>query len=87
MYKEELEELRSQNKKLQDRLKSSKTAAVIGSAMDVSSEKEIMSEVEGNPVMKNHILALNGVIGEIHTDSSVHYNLNMVKFFTFCLLV
>ncbi|KAK3744535.1 hypothetical protein RRG08_056672 [Elysia crispata] len=68
MYKEELEELRSQNKKLQDRLKSSKTAAVIGSAMDVSSEKEIMSEVEGNPVMKNHILALNGVIGSLRSE-------------------
>ncbi|RUS77718.1 hypothetical protein EGW08_014506 [Elysia chlorotica] len=68
MYREELEELRRQNRKLHERLKSSKPAGVAGPAMDLSSEREVMAEVEGNSVVKNHILALNGSIGSLRSE-------------------
>lgn len=70
MYEEELEELKCQNKKLQDRLNSvKKTSTVAEPSVDyVRSNEEIMSEVGGNLVVKNHIQALNSKIGTLRSE-------------------
>ncbi|GFS06575.1 coiled-coil domain-containing protein 57 [Elysia marginata] len=68
MYEEELEDLRRQNKKLQERLNASKASAVGPSAINVNSNEEIMAEVEGNSAAKTHILSLNGTIGSLRSE-------------------
>ena len=70
VYKE-LEDLKQQNKRLQERLKSSMASAGQRPAMGADHEKEVMAEVEGNSIVKNHILALNGQIGELDIQYGV----------------
>ncbi|GFN86852.1 coiled-coil domain-containing protein 57-like [Plakobranchus ocellatus] len=67
-YERKLQDLKQQNKDLQERLKDKKVLSGTMLTIDSSKEREVMAEVEGNSAVKNHILALNGTIGSLRSE-------------------
>ncbi|CAG5122366.1 unnamed protein product [Candidula unifasciata] len=69
VHKEELEELKRENRELKVKLKSSRRAATGTSHLPTAQDsEEILSQVEGNMTVKQHILALNSTIGTLRSE-------------------
>ena len=69
--KEDLESLRKENRELKEKLKQSRVKfSSSGSSAQhkLGDNSEVLSQVEGNSGVKNHILALNEAIGEFKND-------------------
>ncbi|CAL1527468.1 unnamed protein product [Lymnaea stagnalis] len=66
-YEEELKEVRQENKELRLKLKETRKNT-ISLHMANSVSKEVMSQLEGNNGVKNHILGLNATIGNLRSE-------------------
>ncbi|BFZ03196.1 hypothetical protein BsWGS_06235 [Bradybaena similaris] len=69
VYEEEMEELKKENRELKGKLKSSRKAAIgTPHLATVKDNEEILSQVEGSTAVKNHILALNSMLGTLRSE-------------------
>lgn len=64
VYEEEIQNLRQQNRNLKEKLRSSRKIANGTSHLPTDEDNEkVLSKVQDNTVVKNHINALNSAIG------------------------
>ncbi|KAI8794762.1 coiled-coil domain-containing protein 57 isoform X1 [Biomphalaria glabrata] len=70
-FSEELQELRRENKELKQKLKDSRKLNLptsLNAAPSLQDPSEVMTLVDGNTTVKNHILALNASIGNLRSE-------------------